>query len=330
MGKKYVDAETASAIDVALMSFTEHGWFLEQLMELAGLAVADVLETELLFIKGKEDAEEERPRRRILFLCGPGNNGGDGLVAAKHSSNRGFDVDIWHPKLNSALDENEGQKPLPYARAAWKNAKLFTGLYYSCKAAGCRFLRDGQLDLLVDADGEPDFEKPKLLEYRVVVDALFGFSFKGEPREPYKQVLEAVGKIRMVETKDRTTVLSVDIPSGDDVNEGPTQYSIHPDVLVSLTAPKKCILQRARLFLKAHDAASSDLSHLAEIISSCRHYLGGRFISAKLVEQFKERADLKHWKDKFDQEKIRSPQYVDLGRVGDIVADDLGDGGNKE
>jgi hypothetical protein len=114
------------------------------------------------------------------------------------------------------------------------------------------------------------------------------------------------------------------------VNEGPTQYSIHPDALVSLTAPKKCVLQRARLFLKAHDAASSDLSHLAEIISSCRHYLGGRFISAKLVEQFKERADLKHWKDKFDCAEIRSPQYVDLGRVGDIVADDLDDGGNKE
>lgn len=320
--KKYVDAETAAEIDVALMSFTEHGWFLEQLMELAGLAVADVLETELLFIKGKEDAEEERPRR-ILFLCGPGNNGGDGLVAAKHLSLRGFDVDIWHPKLNSALAG-------ALSDGCWKNEKLFTGLYYSCKAGGCRFLRDGQLDLLVDADAERDFEKPTLLEYRVVVDALFGFSFKGEPREPYKQVLEAVGKIRMVETKERTTVLSVDIPSGDDVNEGPTQYSIHPDALVSLTAPKKCVLQRARLFLKAHDATSSDLSHFAEIISSCRHYLGGRFISAKLVEQFKERADLKHWKDKFDRAEMRSPQYVDLGRVGDIVADDLDDGGNKE
>ena len=56
MGKKYVDAETASAIDIALMRFTEHGWFLEQLMELAGLAVADVLDAEMLFIKVKEDA----------------------------------------------------------------------------------------------------------------------------------------------------------------------------------------------------------------------------------------------------------------------------------
>jgi len=329
--KKYVDAETAAEIDVALMTFTEHGWSLEQLMELAGLAVADVLETEMLCNQGKKKEE-----RRILFLCGPGNNGGDGLVAAKHLSLRGWDVDIWHPKLNVALggvDEKEVQKPLPSARAAWKNEKLFTGLYYSCKAAGCRFLRESQLDVLVDADAERDFERPKLLEYRVVVDALFGFSFKGEPREPYKQVLEAVAKIRMVETKHRTTVLSVDIPSGDDVNKGATHYSIHPDALVSLTAPKKCVLQRARLFLKAHDAASSDLSFLAEIISSCRHYLGGRFISAKLVEQFKERADLKHWKDKFDRAKMRSPQYVDLGRVGDVaddIADDLDDDGNKE
>ena len=79
MGKKYVDAETASAIDIALMRFTEHGWFLEQLMELAGLAVADVLDAEMLFIKGKEDAEEEeRPRRGYCSCADPGITAGTG------------------------------------------------------------------------------------------------------------------------------------------------------------------------------------------------------------------------------------------------------------
>ena len=53
-----------------------------QLMEAAGLAVAD------------EAARLARSRGRIVVLCGPGNNGGDGFVAARRLAERGFSVEL--------------------------------------------------------------------------------------------------------------------------------------------------------------------------------------------------------------------------------------------
>ena len=33
--------------------------------------------------------------RRIVVVAGPGNNGGDGLVAARYLADRGYDVHVW-------------------------------------------------------------------------------------------------------------------------------------------------------------------------------------------------------------------------------------------
>jgi NAD(P)H-hydrate repair Nnr-like enzyme with NAD(P)H-hydrate epimerase domain len=80
----------------------------------------------------------------------------------------------------------------------------------------------------------------KVLEGRtanwdVVIDALFGFSFKGPPRPPFDAVLQMLAADR----RSGCLVASVDIPSGWDVEDGPDGDScIQPDVLISLTAPK--------------------------------------------------------------------------------------------
>lgn len=71
---RYINAETAQAIDDHLMSPSEGAFSLDQLMELAGLACATAL--------GRTFPLPDH--KRVLVMCGPGNQGGDGLVAARH------------------------------------------------------------------------------------------------------------------------------------------------------------------------------------------------------------------------------------------------------
>src|SRR5436309_9994620 len=52
------------------------------LMENAGRAVAEAARRHL------------QQRSRVLILAGPGNNGGDGLVAARHLTNAGIPVAV--------------------------------------------------------------------------------------------------------------------------------------------------------------------------------------------------------------------------------------------
>lgn len=63
---------------------------LDQLMELAGLACAQALATVYPRDKGT---------RKVLLCCGPGNQGGDGLVAARHLGMFGYDAEVWMPKV---------------------------------------------------------------------------------------------------------------------------------------------------------------------------------------------------------------------------------------
>lgn len=99
-------------------------------------------------------------------------------------------------------------------------------------------------------------------DVQVVLDALFGFSFKPPIRDPFNDVIghlsENHGRI--------APVVSIDIPSGWDVDEGPTDIDIKATVLVSLTAPKPC----AHHFVK----------------NGGTHYLGGRFVSPGIARKY--------------------------------------------
>ena len=98
-------------------------------------------------------------------------------------------------------------------------------------------------------DATLDVLRSTLSSSDVVLDAIFGFSFKGVVRAPFDEAL------RLISSSKKPTV-SVDIPSGWDVEKGNEEgIGIVPDVLISLTAPKEGV----RSF-------------------KGRHFLGGRFI----------------------------------------------------
>ena len=77
-GRPILTAETMRAAEQAAI---DGGTSVEQLMERAGAALAEAVHR----FAGPTSA---------LFLCGPGNNGGDGYVAARHLAERGVPVRI--------------------------------------------------------------------------------------------------------------------------------------------------------------------------------------------------------------------------------------------
>jgi NAD(P)H-hydrate epimerase len=93
-----------------------------------------------------------------------------------------------------------------------------------------------------------------------VIDAIFGFSFSGEVREPFPSVIKALAESKI-------PVLAVDAPSSWNIEEGPPSdgpgKGYNPDALISLTAPKPLVK-----WFKG------------------RHFVGGRFVSEEIAEKY--------------------------------------------
>lgn len=97
----------------------------------------------------------------------------------------------------------------------------------------------------------------------LVVDALFGFSFKPPVRPEFQPLVD----IMVNAAANSVPVVAVDIPSGWDVEKGPPQDSsvnFMPEMLVSLTAPKMC----------------------AKYFTGPYHFIGGRFVPKRLADKY--------------------------------------------
>ena len=162
---------------------------------------------------GKAVAEETRKslgaldKQHILCLIGAGNNGGDGLVAARYLHEWGAKVSVYICSQRPADDTNlklvqeRGITCIEAARD--KNLKKFDGVLAS---ATC------------------------------VIDALLGTG-KMRPLEGvFRQVLEKVSATR---NNRKLTIIAVDLPSGMDADTGAVDSACpHADTTVTLAFPK--------------------------------------------------------------------------------------------
>jgi hydroxyethylthiazole kinase-like uncharacterized protein yjeF len=143
------------------------------LMENAAIQALNVIESEF------GDVE----LLTVGILCGPGNNGGDGLALARQLFLRGADVEVWLFSDPNNLTGDAKQN------------------YIAAKA----------LDLpLIEVDSADDLE---FSSYDLVVDALFG---TGMARAPEGLFAEAIRTLNQMEIP----VLAIDVPSGVDAETG--------------------------------------------------------------------------------------------------------------
>jgi ADP-dependent NAD(P)H-hydrate dehydratase / NAD(P)H-hydrate epimerase len=175
------------------------GISVDMLMENAGLAVAE----EVRKLRGGSVAGCP-----ILLLIGPGNNGGDGLVAARHLYDWDAEVSLYIYKRRLEGD---------------KNFKLVEerGLSYT----------DAESDKAFVALGDA------LSSSEIVIDALFGTGKLRPLQGTIKEVLETVRRFK--EGCPNLTVVSVDLPSGLDADTGAVDAAcLFADVTITLGYPK--------------------------------------------------------------------------------------------
>ena len=147
-----------------------------QLMENAGKAVAERVRQ---LSKGSRGSSKS-----IAIICGLGNNGGDGFVAARHLS-RDFAVHVVLVGHEKALKTVESRKN-------WKILEYLDHSVTLCQGASIF---------------GPESPLKTLEGYNLLVDAILGTGLAGPVREPERTVIHLINRAR-------TKTLSVDVPSG--------------------------------------------------------------------------------------------------------------------
>ena len=181
------------------------------LMEEAGKAVAQAIVARL------ERVNEENPgdSARVSVLCGTGNNGGDGLVAARHLRLSGIDASVY------VL----GQSEKLHGDAA-ENLRRLT------KTGGeLRFIED-------EKDWDEAIEE--IEESDVIVDALLGTGLRGAATGlTAKTILRLNEYSRNATLATPRLIVAVDMPSGlpsdGESTDGPV---LQAHQTITFTAPK--------------------------------------------------------------------------------------------
>ena len=177
----------------------------ERLMEQAGTATAAAA-------RALAVDTERWGRGPIVILAGPGNNGGDGFVAARHLARAGADVVV-------AFVATEARPKSPDAARNWDRLQREprVQLVHAPVARDVAILGQG-------------IEKAA-----IVVDALLGTGVRGALRDPIRTAVELVNRARAA----MVPVLAVDTPTAVDLSSGqPSDPAVRADLTITFHRPK--------------------------------------------------------------------------------------------
>lgn len=164
-----------------------------ELMENAGRCVADAIED-----KYGEDIKD----KKILVVCGKGNNAGDGLVAARYLMDVCDSVEVL--LLNGINEMSEDSQ------------------------ANCEVLVDID-STKVHCFNEDIIMSLDMMKYDIVIDAMVGINCKGELTYPFSMIAKHMN------ASTKSFVVSIDVPSGinsDNIEKGSNLY-VDADMIVT-------------------------------------------------------------------------------------------------
>jgi NAD(P)H-hydrate epimerase len=137
---------TPQMAEVDRLMIEEYGILLIQMMENAGRNLAEL---------ARQMLNGRLTDRKIVVLCGAGNNGGGGMVAARHLHNRGADVRV------EFVGDPQRLKDIPAQQ--WR---------------------------ILQTMGLAKNDDPDLARADLIVDALIGYGLTGDPRGPVAEWIE--------------------------------------------------------------------------------------------------------------------------------------------
>ena len=129
-----------------------------------------------------------KKQAKVICVCGGGNNGGDGLVCARHLINNGIKVDIFLVGQPGRL-KGDAKANFRVLRKTGATIKILKG-----KKSLNSF-------------------KTNLKKAQLLIDAIFGIGLSGEVKEPYKSIISLMNQ-------SKKPILALDVPSGLDATTG--------------------------------------------------------------------------------------------------------------
>ncbi|HEY7751902.1 MAG TPA: NAD(P)H-hydrate dehydratase, partial [Ignavibacteriaceae bacterium] len=146
--------------------------------------------------------------KKIGFVCGKGNNGGDGFAAARHFVNAGYNVFVVY-----LASENE------MSADCRTNFQLLRKM--SVKLPGIKIKKFSNLSSLND-----------LRKCEIIFDAMLGSGVEGKLRKPYPEIINYLNKLNALK-------VAIDIPTGLNSETGYSELAIKADITITLGNYKK-------------------------------------------------------------------------------------------
>jgi len=153
----------------------------------------------------------KKPVKRIGFVCGKGNNGGDGFAAARHFANNGYSVLVVHLAEEDEMSKDALTNFFILRRLSEQNKNIVIKKYNGNKG----FIRKSGLE-----------------ECDVIFDAMIGSGGKSGLNEPYCTIVKELNTFAAYK-------IAIDIPTGLNSDTGYAEDVFNADMTITLAEYKK-------------------------------------------------------------------------------------------